>query len=353
MSTKSREAQEFDVCLSFAGENRVYVRKVADRLRNMGVRVFFDEYEEVGLWGKDLYEHLDDVYRNSARYCVIFASRHYARKVWANHERRSAQERALKENREYILPARFDNTAIPGLRDTVGYINLQKHTPASFAETIRQKTFGGFRNHYLPPVPDRLFKALGATSVKKMDEISSVAESFFIVLKRMSGEERALLFHFFRNGCPAELPRNVHINIDLLRRVSGFPQNKILRLLGGVRSLGFSAATREDHEDRAGELGSSKMLVLEWQDLSLSAPEHTIGIASAMVLGSVDGYCDEHGQMAWLRLDFSQLASPTRVVDVHPMPANSPKKSANKALRRMAAPPRHSAIRASLRGRRR
>ncbi len=315
----------------------MFVRKVADQLRNMGVRVFFDEYEEVVLWGKDLYDHLDDVYRNSARYCVIFASRHYARKVWANHERRSAQERALKENREYILPARFDKTAIPGLHDTVGYIDLRKHTAASFAQTIRRKTFGDFRSQYLPPVQDRLFKALGAQSVKKMDEISEAAQSFFTALKRMSDDERALLFHFFSSACPSELPKNVHINIDLLRRVSGFPGRKILRLLGGLRSLGFSVTTRVDDENRPGELGSSEMLVLEWQDFSLSALEDATGIASAIVLGSVGGYCEEHGLMAWERLDFSQLASSTALADVHANPSDSPNTSTSKPVQRTGA----------------
>ena len=31
------------------------------------MRVFYDEYERAELWGKDLYSHLDEVYRRSAR----------------------------------------------------------------------------------------------------------------------------------------------------------------------------------------------------------------------------------------------------------------------------------------------
>lgn len=85
----SRQTKEFeyDVCLSFAGGNRRYVRIVADILKDKGVRVFFDEYEEVALWGKDLYAHLSDIYENATRYCVLFVSKQYAAKVWTNHER--------------------------------------------------------------------------------------------------------------------------------------------------------------------------------------------------------------------------------------------------------------------------
>ena len=82
-----REDARYDVALSFAGEERPYVEAVADALRNAGVKVFYDDYEKVTLWGKDLYSHLDYVYRKASRYCVLFVSESYARKVWTNHER--------------------------------------------------------------------------------------------------------------------------------------------------------------------------------------------------------------------------------------------------------------------------
>ena len=130
---------EYDVALSFAGENRAYVADIAGRLRDKGVRVFFDEYEQATLWGKNLYDHLDHVYRRAARYCVLFISKHYADKVWTNHERQSAQARALEENREYVLPVRFDDTEIPGLRSTIGYIDAQQTTRDRLVELILQK----------------------------------------------------------------------------------------------------------------------------------------------------------------------------------------------------------------------
>src|SRR5439155_17461115 len=95
-------AFEYDVCLSFAGENRSYVTRVATYLRAKGARVFYDLYEQTTLWGKDLYAHLDDIYRNKARFCVMFISEAYGRKLWTNHERQSAQARAFHSNQEYI-----------------------------------------------------------------------------------------------------------------------------------------------------------------------------------------------------------------------------------------------------------
>lgn len=130
---------DYDVALSFAGEDREYVEQVAEILKKRHVCVFYDKFEEIDLWGKDLYVHLDEVYRLKARYCVMFISKHYARKLWTNHERRSAQARAFQENKEYLLPARFDDTEIPGIRPTVGYVDLRITSSSQLAEKVIAK----------------------------------------------------------------------------------------------------------------------------------------------------------------------------------------------------------------------
>jgi TIR domain len=135
------DSDKYDIALSFAGENREYVKQVAEILRSSNVRVFYDAYEEVALWGRDLYQHLADVYRNS-RYCVIFLSAAYANKLWTRHELKSAQARAFQEKREYILPVRFDNTEIPGVLETIAYIDLRSKTPDDLAQLILRKLSG-------------------------------------------------------------------------------------------------------------------------------------------------------------------------------------------------------------------
>lgn len=132
----------YDVALSFAGEDRDYVEKVAAYLKSRGLDVFYDAYERVDLWGKDLYEHLSNVYKDQSHFVVMFVSKHYAAKIWTTHERRSAQARALVENSEYILPARFDDTEVPGLLLTTGYIDLRGMDAAVFAELIVAKVKG-------------------------------------------------------------------------------------------------------------------------------------------------------------------------------------------------------------------
>ena len=129
---------EFDVALSFAGEDREYVERVAVALRDSRVRLFYDKFEEIDLWGRNLADHHGQVY-SSSRYVVIFVSKYYAQKAWPNHERKHAQARALENQEDIILPARFDDTEIPRLPHTISYINLNKLTPEEFAEKVIRK----------------------------------------------------------------------------------------------------------------------------------------------------------------------------------------------------------------------
>ena len=66
---------EFQVALSFAGEQRDYVREVASELAKHGVKAFFDEENTIRLWGKNLVEEfqlltvsLDDDHRGPVRH---------------------------------------------------------------------------------------------------------------------------------------------------------------------------------------------------------------------------------------------------------------------------------------------
>ena len=133
-----RDRFKYEVCLSFAEERRMYVGQVAHGLRSHGVRVFYDEYEQTELWGSDLYSYLDKVYREECRHCIVFVSKEYAKKSWANHELRSAQARELRE-KGYILPVRFDDTPISGLPETVGYIDLNRKSPTKLVDIAVEK----------------------------------------------------------------------------------------------------------------------------------------------------------------------------------------------------------------------
>ena len=134
--------KQYDVALSFAGEDRHHAKQLAELLEAGGYSVFYDEFEQVQLWGKDLYVHFSSVYKDQARYCVIFLSKHYAQKLWANHELQSAQARAFEESQEYILPIRLDDTEIPGILPTVGYLDLDSMAIDEIYQALVKKLSG-------------------------------------------------------------------------------------------------------------------------------------------------------------------------------------------------------------------
>lgn len=137
--TENHQSYDYDVALSFAGEDRKYVEEVAHSLRSADVKVFYDLFEKATLWGQNLGDHLSEVYGKRSRFVVIFTSQHYCLKSWPTHERQSAQARAIREGSIVLLPARFDDTKIPGLPSTIGYIDLRVIKPKQLANVIIEK----------------------------------------------------------------------------------------------------------------------------------------------------------------------------------------------------------------------
>jgi TIR domain len=136
---KSPTRLEFEVALSFAGEDRENAKQLAELLKSHDVSVFYDEFYKEKLWGKDLYQHLQHVYRDQAQYCVVFVSKHYIKKSWTKHELQQIQAKAFEIDREYLLPVLLDETLLPGLNHTVGYIDLRKTTVYDVANLLLRK----------------------------------------------------------------------------------------------------------------------------------------------------------------------------------------------------------------------
>ncbi len=130
---------DYDVALSFAGEQRPYVEQVAKTVAAAGVSVFYDDFEEVRMWGRDLPSFLEQLFREKARFCVLFLSADYARKAFPRWEGQAAIARLVKQKGEYILPIRFDSTDLPGLPPMTKYLDGQKLTPPQVAANILEK----------------------------------------------------------------------------------------------------------------------------------------------------------------------------------------------------------------------
>jgi len=142
----------YQVALSFAGEQRSYVEKVAQALLARHIAVFYDRFEQAALWGKDGVEFFHKIFASDAAKVVMFISKEYVEKNWTRHERRSAFSRAIEDQDDYILPVRFDDTDVPGLPSTIQYVKAQDFEPSALAMLIAKKIgLGSTKASDVPP----------------------------------------------------------------------------------------------------------------------------------------------------------------------------------------------------------
>jgi hypothetical protein len=135
MGNPQRDAK-YRVALSYAGEDRPYVKRVYDYLAAHRVSTFYDQANPALLWGQHLTEELNRIYEKDSASVVIFASKDYAAKDWTRYERRSALSKAAHSPGVYVLLAKFDDTELPGVTGDVVYLSLSDYTPEEFAALL-------------------------------------------------------------------------------------------------------------------------------------------------------------------------------------------------------------------------
>ena len=257
---------KYDVVLSFAGEDREYAKALADLLKAGGYDPFYDENELANLWGKNLYDYLSEVYKDRARYCVMFLSQHYERKLWTNHERQMAQARAFQENREYILPVRLDDTEIPGIPPTVGYLDLRSTTIEEVYEALVMKLSGTTPK---TAVTDRMASSVGEKDTTEyVLLVSEDGKSYFIPFQNArwdsteislellpeSPEETAFL-RTLRRHINNAFARDIHIALALREDAAWVKPQEIVETASGSQIVWKVVFKEERHRQNGDPLG--------------------------------------------------------------------------------------------------
>lgn len=304
---------EYDIAMSFAGEDREYVDKVASALLQKGIKVFYDKYEQVGLWGKDLYQHLDNVYQHKAKYTVVFISEHYNNKLWTNHELKSAQARAFTENEEYILPVRFDNTAIPGIRPTIGYLDLKTISPEHLADLILKKLGEIEPENFIPDDLEYIVKAYPYyydENEYSEENMTDAANYIFHKLSKLNNHERKFLAQLIKSTCHHDIVEDIHEDIKYIERGTGLSKEEIIETLNNLCSLGFEYSIRKSTEGtkKLGNQRTIEMLHIRFENRLPSINlDNLTGILVLMYKGATDGMCTSCSTRTLIRLDFSKL----------------------------------------------
>ena len=130
---------KYDLAISFAGEQRGLAHTFAQRLDASGYSVFYDEFQQAELWGRDLSVALNTVYSREARYCLIILSKDYVAKPWTNLERQSAISQFIQRRSDYILCLKVEDIELPGFPSIVGYISLDRLDANTVYKLLLQK----------------------------------------------------------------------------------------------------------------------------------------------------------------------------------------------------------------------
>lgn len=112
----------YDIALSFAGEDRGFASRLFEELEALGLAVFYDFNEQHRIIGENIEEFLKPIYESDAEYVVAIFGRDYGQRRWTRFES-AAFEQRFGENRVIPVwsvnarPTAFDKTAeIGGLR---------------------------------------------------------------------------------------------------------------------------------------------------------------------------------------------------------------------------------------------
>ncbi len=132
---------DWDVAVSFAGEDRAVVEDLVNSLLSAGIEVFYDLNESARLWGKDLEQELAGVYAHEARFMIVCLSEYYPIKDWTRFELEVGKRAAGKRLAEYLLPLHLTSTPPPiaGLRETIGYQRLMEASDIARVVDLMQK----------------------------------------------------------------------------------------------------------------------------------------------------------------------------------------------------------------------
>jgi hypothetical protein len=131
-------SRKFKVALSFPGEKREYVSKIAEGLLDrLGEdSVFYDEYYKAELARPNLDTLIQKIYHENSDLIVVFICKEYEQKQWCGLEWRAIRDLIKKRLDERIMFMRFDDSEVSGSFSIDGYIDLRGQSPEEATDLI-------------------------------------------------------------------------------------------------------------------------------------------------------------------------------------------------------------------------
>ena len=133
----------FEVALSFPGEQRNYVERVAEELdRELGEGAcFYDKFYESQLARPNMDVLLQEIYgEKRSGLVVVFVCAEYDEKLWCGIEWRRIRERGAMRDDSEIMYVRVGEGNVDGMTPLDGYLDVRKRAPKEVAQMIVKRT---------------------------------------------------------------------------------------------------------------------------------------------------------------------------------------------------------------------
>ena len=132
------EPNRFRVALSFPGEHRSRVEKIAEALAGTLGRekVLYDQWYAAEFNRPNLGTYLSKLYHDESDLIVFFVSREFERMEWTGLEWRVALDLIKRKQDRRLMILRLDDADIPGLYSADGYFDIWAMTDAEVAAAI-------------------------------------------------------------------------------------------------------------------------------------------------------------------------------------------------------------------------
>lgn len=109
---------EYDFAISFAGENRVLAKNIADLLSILDCTVFYDEYFEANFLGTAWSKQFKEIFSEKSRLVICLLDKFHEEKIWPTFERECFIPRISDAS---VIPIYLDDTKFAGIpADIIG-----------------------------------------------------------------------------------------------------------------------------------------------------------------------------------------------------------------------------------------
>lgn len=108
--------KEFEIAISFAGENRKLAKYIAEQFEQIDVPVFYDELYESNYLGKAWSREFERIFIEDSRYVVCLLDSYHKEKIWPTFERDCFKKRVPSGD---VIPIYLDDSIFVGIPDDI------------------------------------------------------------------------------------------------------------------------------------------------------------------------------------------------------------------------------------------